>query len=353
MKLSVRNIPGKIWAFLRRRWKLLLVLLVVVAGVGFWQYQRVQKNKPTYTFVKPSIQTISKTLNVSGVIDAEEKANLRFAAGGKVVYIGAQEGDFVTKNQTLATIDQRELQKRLQQDLNAYLRERWDWETSQDATDYNVENLATRRDLDQQQTNLNDTVLNVEIRDIAIQNTVLKAPFSGLLVASPLTVTGVNLLATDVFELVNPDTLVFKAAVDEADIGQVRVGQAAAVTLDSYPDNPISSNVQSISYKSSQTSSGTVFVVRLPITVADLPSELRLGMNGDATITLNTKENVLAIPLDTTRQRDGKTYVDIKTGPSTVAEREITTGLETDDMVEVTQGLTVNDEVVVPNGTQK
>jgi len=339
---------GSTGHFIKRRWKLLLFLLVIASLAGWFWYRRTKAAEVTYVFASPTYQNLTKSLEVSGLVDAKQKANLRFALGGKVVYLGVKEGDWVKKGQTIATIDQRELQKRLQQDLNAYIRERWDWETTQDRTDYHVEPLATRKSIDQEQTQLNDTVLDVEIRDIAISNTRLSAPFAGILVSSPLTTAGVNLAASEGFEVINPDTLVFKAAVDEADIAGVNLGLEAQIEFDAYPDQPITASVSAIAFKSQQSSSGTVFVVELPIQGQDLLTRYRLGMNGDVKIVLQTKNNVLTIPLDATRQRDGKTYVDLRTGEKTIAEREITTGLETDESVEVITGLTTSDEVVVP-----
>jgi len=342
------SLPTRTWHLIRRRWKLILIVLLIAAGGGYWQYRRAEAAKPDLTFEKPRTQDLTKTIQVSGVVDAKQKASLRFAAGGKVVYLGAQPGDMVKKWQTIATIDRRELEKRLQQDLNAYMRERWDWEATQDATDYHVETLPTRRRIDKEQWDLDDTVLNVEIRDIAIKNTVITAPFAGILTAAPTTVTGVNLGLTDAFELVDPATLVFRAGIDEADISQIQVGQVAEIELDAYPDEKITTYVKSIDFKSSQSSSGTVFIVEFPIEQPDALQKMRLGMNGDVNITVDTRKQVLVIPLDATRDRDDKTVVDVRTGEFTYEEREIEVDLETEDTVEVTRGLNLTDEVLIP-----
>jgi HlyD family secretion protein len=334
--------------WLKSHWILTLLALILLSGGAFWQYRRTQAAKPSHTFVKPERGDLTKTLQVSGVIDAKEKALLRFAAGGKVVYLGAKTGEWVKKGQTIAAIDRKELEKRLQKDLNAYMTERWDWENLQDDTDYHVETLKKRRAIDQDQWDLNDTVLDVEIRDIAIRNTVISAPFAGVLVSSPTEVTGVQMLASEGFEVVNPATLVFKGRVDEADIGLVKQGQTAEVVLDAHPDEPFHTNVASIDFKSSTTTTGTVFLVEVPIATSDGLGFVRLGMNGDVTITVDTRHDVLHIPLDATRERDGKTYVDVRTGLDTVAEKEIEVDLTTDDRVEVISGLKLDDEIVLP-----
>lgn len=332
----------------RRRWKLVVLLVLIAGGLGYFLYQRSQPEEVTVQTTNPQMQDITKTLEVSGVVDAKEKANMRFAMGGKVVYLGAKEGDVVRRGQTLATIDRRELQKVLQQNLNTYMQERNDWENTLDDTKDRALPTEEQRMVHNEQLTLNNRVLDVEIQDIAIQNTVLSAPFTGVLVSSPTAVTGVNLMATDVFELINPETMVFKAAVDEADIGQVQIGQPVEIILEAFPDEPITSSIAAISYRSEQTTTGTVFLVEIPIVGSNLLSRYRLGMNGDALIKLDSRSSVMTIPLDTTRTRDGKTFVDVQVADNQLEEREIQVGLETEDVVEVTGGLALTDQVVVP-----
>lgn len=333
--------------FLKRRWKLVLILLIILGIASFVLYRRSQAQNKPQTFVKPENRDLAKTVEVSGVLDADEKATLRFAAGGKVTYIGAAEGETVKKGELLAQIDQRELQKRLQQDLNNYANERLDWDqTLETNKDKALTNTDTRNQ-QSDQLDLNNTILNVEIRDIAIRETRLFSPIAGVLVTRPSTTAGVSLLATDIFEVINPASLVFKAAVDEADIALVKPGQMATIELDAYPDEPIKTTVSFIAPKSQQSTTGTVFLVKMPVPGDSTLSKYRLGMNGDVTITLETRNNVLTIPIDATRQRDDKVYVDVKSGETTV-EKEVELGLETDEYVQVLSGLTPNDEVLMP-----
>ncbi|MDQ5951672.1 MAG: hypothetical protein QG639_953, partial [Patescibacteria group bacterium] len=249
----------------RRRWKLVLFIVAIVAIGGFWYYRSTVAAQPSYTFIKPQQENLVKTLDISGVVDAKEKARLRFAAGGKVVYLGAQQGEEVTKYQTIATIDRTALQKQLQQNLNNYMTERLDFEQYRDDTDDSVQDTEQQRNNQQSQLSLNNEVLDVEIQSIAINNTVLSAPFAGILTVSPTAVTGIQLLPADYFEVVNPDTLVFIGRVDEADIALVKEGQLTNITLDAYPDTDLQSYIDYIAFTSSQTTSGTSFDIEFPL----------------------------------------------------------------------------------------
>lgn len=331
----------------KKRWKLLLFLFIAAAGIGYWLWGKTHPKVEVLNFVKPERGELVKTLEVTGSIKAKKNASIRFAAGGKVVYVGAQEGDLVKKGQTIASIDQRSLQKNLEKSLNLYSKERIDWEDYlKDQQDRVLQDneISTKQ---KNQYDLTNTVIDVQLNDIAITNSVLSAPFDGILVSSPTTVAGVNLAATDAFELVDPSSLYFEAQVDELDVSQVQPNQSAYITLDAYPDEKFDTRVDYISYKSAQTSTSTVYLVQLPLFQNNL-SKLRLGMNGDATITLKTSKDTLIVPLDATTIRNEKTYVQVKTGENQTEEREITTGIETDEEVEVLSGLSENEEIVLP-----
>lgn len=344
MKMLKKTLHGiqKLWK--EKKWWIIGILVVLAFVVNRFYSQ--SKNKVVLNFTHPQKETLVKTLEVSGVIDAKEKASLRFAAGGKVVYLGAQEGDMVKKGQTLATIDQSANLKAQEKNLNLYSKERLDWEERQDDIKDETINKTTQRTVSKEQYDLNNTVLDVELTAITIANGRMTSPFDGMLVKSPLTVTGVQLLATDAFEVVNPKTLIFRTLVDESDIALVEKNQTAEIQLDAYPDTKASSGVSYISFQSVPSSSGTAFIVEFPLQATDL-SYYRLGMNGDAKITLETRENVLSIPLISLKEKSGKSFVDVKTAKGT-EEREVTLGMETDEKVEILSGLSESDEVVVP-----
>ena len=200
IKSLIKPFLNKIVIFCKNHWKLISFLVIILLLVSFWQINATQKNKPKLIFAHPKYQNIVKKLEVSGVIDAKQKARLRFATGGKIVYLGAKEGEQVKKGKTIATIDRVTLEKQLQQDLNLYTKERWDWENTKDDIKDRWINDTEKRTVDQVQMDLNNEVLDVEIRTEAIKNSAIYAPFNGVLTFSPTAVTGVQLLATDYFE---------------------------------------------------------------------------------------------------------------------------------------------------------
>jgi RND family efflux transporter MFP subunit len=335
-------------SLIRKRWKLSLLLLLVVGASFWWWTSANAQEELAGSFVPVKRQDFVATLTVSGRLDAKEKARLRFMAGGKLVYLGAKEGDFVSKWQTIATIDRAALQKQLQQNLNVYMKERYDFEDVRDEIKDKVLDTQDNRQVARDQYDLDNQVLNVEIQSIAIQNTVLSAPFAGVLTVSPSNVTGVQLLGSDYFEIVNPETLVFRAAIDEIDLHKLVLGQQAQIFLDAYDEEKIDSMLSYIAFTSSESSSGTVFLLEFPIAATDM-SRYRLGMNGDVDIELARRSDTLVIPLDAISEREGQVFVQVRAGDGqTLEERAITLGLENEDEVEVLSGLSESDEVYLP-----
>ncbi len=343
----MKKILRQVSDLIKKKWKLLVVVLLVLAG-AFWFYQNRQQKQATFNTVKASRQDLVSSITISGRIDAKEKAQLRFIAGGKVVYLGAKQGEAVKKWQNLATIDRSSLQKQMDQNLNLYMKERYDFENTRDDIKDRSLDTAEIRDVAKQQYDLENQVLNVEIQDIAIKNTTLTAPFAGILTVAPTNVTGVQLLASDYFEVVNPASLIFRATIDEIDLHRINKEQSAEIILDAYDGEKIATNISYISYTSSESSSGTVFIVEFPLNSQDM-EKYRLGMNGDAVIKIAEKKNALVIPLDAISERDGKVFVEVladnKEGK---ISKEIKVGLESEEAIEVLEGLSENEEVILP-----
>ena len=107
----------------KRKLIILFGILALISGIGYYMYSQntasAQLGKgisdgETFTVAK---STLKETLTISGQIDAEEKVTLTFPTGGKLYWVGVKEGDYVEKYQGIASLDQRDLEKRLETSL--------------------------------------------------------------------------------------------------------------------------------------------------------------------------------------------------------------------------------------------
>lgn len=337
-------------ALFKRKWWLFSLVALIAVIIGY-VIMTANRSTAEMTFATVQRGTIEATVDVPGEVDAQVKARLKFLGGGKIVSLPVKEGDTVYRGNRIASIDARDLQKSLESSLQDYLTTRSEFDQGiEDRKDTALTN-ALKRAADQSQYGLNKSVLAVELKDIALKNATLTSPIDGIVVSLPVETVGVPVIATDVFEIVNPATLIFTAEVDEVDIASVKVGTKVRIVLDAYPDETIDGAIDWVGLRaqvSSQSSGGTIFPVRVRLPSVDL-FKFRLGMNGTMTIVLEQKESVLTIPIEAATVKDGKNYVQLKdsNNPSKTIEREIQTGIENEDTIEVSAGLAEGDEVLV------
>jgi HlyD family secretion protein len=90
-----------------------------------------------------------------------------------------------------------------------------------------------------------------------------------------------------------------RAMVNETDIGNVHPGQVANVVVDAYPDRRFVGTVEKIEPQAVIQQSVTMFSVLIALPNAD--GALMPGMNGEATMIVAQRNNVLAIPNDAIR----------------------------------------------------
>lgn len=331
-----------IW-FKSHKFITLLAILAVIFGLYFY----LQTNKPTYQQYTVTKGNINEILELSGRIQADTSATLRFNAGGLVTYLGAKEGDLVKKWQTLASLDSRQLQKTMEQKLNLYAIQRGTFDQTIDDNDNSIPagelGNTLKRLLAKNQYQLDNTIKDVEYQDLSLKLSRLSAPIAGILVHSPINTPNVQVTATDTWIVLDPSTLYLSADLDETDLKRVSLGQKVIVTLDAYPDHDIVSSILSISFTPKETSAGTTYEVKIPLPSEEL-SKLRLGLNGTASVILSEKQDVLTLPSSALSSSGTKTVVLVKSGKK-YEEKEIETGIENAGVVEIKTGLGELDHV--------
>lgn len=311
-----------------------------------------------YETTKVEKEDIIQAISASGKIESQEQVTLQFQTSGKLAWLGVKEGDYVEKWQAIASLDKRELQKKLEKELNDYMNERWDFEQDRETYNVTTDNLDTytltneiRRILEKAQFDLNNAVIDVEIADLTKKLATLVTPISGIVTEIDPSIAGVNVTSlTAKFTIANPGTMKFVANVDESDIGGVALGQKVIIALDAYPDEEFKGEVGKIAFAAvTTTGGGTAFPadINLP---ENINQKFKVGMNGDIEIVIEEKTDVLTVPLDAIKTKKGKSYIQIIEHRK-IKEIEVETGLESDTRVEIISGL--EQEQLIITGKKK
>lgn len=111
-----------------------------------------------------------------GKIEAIQHAEMGFEVEGRVIEFRFKEGDVIRKGDLLARLDPRDYQATLDAAIARRNAARAEYERIQSL--YEVE-AVSRRDLDVARRNFEVAVANVKTARKAVQDTYLKAPFSG------------------------------------------------------------------------------------------------------------------------------------------------------------------------------
>ncbi len=221
---------------------------------------------------------------------------------------------------------------------------------------------------------------NVRQREVALQSaqvdferTTIRAPVNGIVIArkvEPGQTVAASLSAPDLFIIAQDlRAMQVEASIDEADIGRLKVGQAASFTVDAFPRRNFNGKITQIRKAAQVIQNVVTYVVTISADNPDLV--LVPGMTANTRITVDARDNVLRVANAALRFKPaadgnnggnngnagrntanaGTTRVYVVGGDGKPQALEIRTGLTDGTASELTGGaLKEGDEVIV--GTQ-
>lgn len=335
--------------FFKKRWYLIIIAGVLVAVFFFLRNSKQAADKKSKPY-KVKKETLREILALSGEVSAEEKTTLRFQSSGKLIWVGVKEGDYVKKYQGVASLDKRELEMNLKKYLNTYSKSRWDFEqTKEDKSMSKIGNLDedARREayriLDKAQFDLNNAVLDVELKDLALQFSYLYSPIEGLVTKVGAPYAGVNVTpAQSEIEIVNPKTIYLSATADQTEVVKLTKGLKGKIIIDAYDEESVAGTVTGIAFTPKTGETGTVYEVKITLNKNNDDYKYRLGMTGDVEFVLKEKPNAMAVPTNYIKTDNGQNYV-WKSSNGKKLKQVIQIGEEIDGSTEIISGLTNGD----------
>lgn len=112
MKRSLLKVLNKIKSFALLHKKLLIFVLILVLGGSYFVYKRIlEKNSLSYILTKVRKGDLEVVVSGSGYVNLGSEIQLKSKTGGKVVYLGVRNGDYIKKGQLILKIDDSDAQK--------------------------------------------------------------------------------------------------------------------------------------------------------------------------------------------------------------------------------------------------
>ncbi len=291
-------------------------LVIALFLIGFTQI--IPFNQIATETKTVAVKAVDSQILADGAVTSENEAVLHFQTAGKLVYLPVKEGDNVAAGQTIAQLDTYALQRELTQALNTYQSTRDTFDQSQENSqtgvlqgqqkygldvtnksgisgqnETDVINGMVARILDQNQTDLNSSVINVELANYALQLASLTSPISGVITHEDVTSAGVNVTPLTTFTVDDPKQLVFRANVLENDIDFVAVDQPVTIKMAS--GKTYQGTVTKIYPQKITLASGDK-AYQVDVTSTQLTAGTALGENGSVLIQSTAGQGVMLVP---------------------------------------------------------
>lgn len=287
--------------------KKLVIFIVVVAAAGAGLYFIKGKKAKTngivrYTAVTVTREPIRDTVETTGEVAPLNRVEVKPSVAGRVDRLLVEEGAQVKKGQILAYMSSS--------DRVAIL----------DAARASGEDIAKWED--------------------TYKATPVVSPLSGTIILRNV-VAGETVNSSSVLYAI-ADDLIVVASVDESDIGRVKEGQKAEISLDAYSDKKVQGRVFQILYEG--TNSSNVITYKTKVRPAHTPAYFKSQMTANIAIVTAEKKS-LVVPWDAVQENaNGTKYVLTATNPQPV-KTPVTTGIQSGNSVEILAGLKEGDTV--------
>ncbi|MFA6357881.1 MAG: HlyD family efflux transporter periplasmic adaptor subunit [Candidatus Omnitrophota bacterium] len=295
---------------MNKKLKMSLIIIVILIAIGF-VVMKLKPKKDTDNIIKEitltrgSIQTIIST---TGTVLPKNRLEIRPPVGGRIESILVKEGQKVKAGETLAWMSSTERAALLDA-----------------ARGQSEEKLKYWQE--------------------AYKAIALLAPIDGEVIVAT-TQPGQTVTTADAV-LVLSDQLIARAQVDETDIGKVKLGQAAVILLDAYPDVSIKAVVEHIYYESKTVNNVTIYEVDL--TPEKIPEFFRSGMNTTINFIEQSKGNILLVPVEVVYKDKEESYVLIKRDDAEPVVQRVSLGITDDKNIEVLSGVSEKDTLILKN----
>ncbi|EKQ52216.1 MULTISPECIES: efflux RND transporter periplasmic adaptor subunit [unclassified Clostridium] len=333
------------------------------------------------------VQTVATTEKNFGdtykaTLEAYQQGIITSKISAKVVSVSIENGQYVNAGDTIATLDDQDIQnsiKTAQAQLQVYENQLNSSKASLEKFKVNLDdaqrnydrqktlfegNAISQADFEAAEKTLNNakadydsgnasigtSQANIEAQKVTIanyqdnlKNTVIKSPISGVISDKSL---NIGQMATQggVLSKINDISSVYATIqVPQDKVNSVKIGQAATIKVDG-SDRTYDGTVQNMDLSADTTS--RVFNCKIKIDNSD--KSLLPGTYGKVTLVSDQKIEVITVPVNALVGNEGNYSVFINDN-GTAKKIKVTIGETNDNNVEITSGIKNGDQIICTN----
>lgn len=287
-------------------------LLALMAGAAAACSTSEAVEAPTLATVSPSTGNLRITVEATGSVEPIREVEVKSKASGEILRLHVDVGDEVQPGTLLAEVDPRDVR-------NGYEQAKADLEVAQARAAISEQQLSRQQELlsagviTQQElesatldaanssANLVKAQTNFELAELRMADVTIRAPLAGTILqrnveegtviqSASQNVSGGSVL----FIMAELAAMQVRTLVDETDMGQLRAGMSAEVSVEAYPERVFRGSVEKIEPQAVVEQNITMFPVI--VTLDNRSGLLRPGMNAEVEILVDEATDVLLVP---------------------------------------------------------
>ena len=318
---------------MKKKWLIIGIIIIVVIialFVGSRFLNKTDEEELTEQNIKITPQMVTsvergdlkKTVSTSGYLQAADEKALIFSLNGEIEEVLVSEGKRVTEGEALIRLEKS------QQEYN-YLKAKNTYEL--------IKTSGSESEIDEQE-------LNFQIAKKNLEDTTLKAPFSGLI--TDVTVKPGDFIASgnEVAYIIDDSRYEIEVAVNEIDSLEIKIGQEVIIILDAFPGREFSGRVKEI-HNYTQNVNG---VVTLPVTVQlnEADKQFKPGFSALVEIIIGRAEGKLLVPISAILDKKGQQTV-VKVVDNKPVFTPVKVGFSDGVYTAIEEGLVEGEEIVI------
>lgn len=329
--------------------------------------------------VKAERGDISETVTATGTVESVTQVDVGTQVTGIIDKLYADYNSIVSKGELIAEIEKTMLESDLRSaEANV--------ESARLTYEYNLTNFNRDKALHDKQL-ISDYEFQTSQKDLEVSKTAydkaradkvraaknlnyaeIYSPIDGIVISREVEVgqTVVSSMnVANLYTIADLDNMQVIGNVDEADIGQVKMGQAVTFSVDAYPDDLFEGQVTQV--RLNPTTESNVVTYEVVVAAANPDHKLIPGLTANLTIYVMREQDVLTLPVNVftfeprEQDKDGKlpevaADTDLKSlakdqkrvwvlENNTLVPRVVTVGLSNGMKTVITGGLTEGTEV--------
>jgi RND family efflux transporter MFP subunit len=330
----------------------IIAFLAIIIGVLEYNKSKAEQAIVKQTFIQSAIPVtvseaqmteLSSSLSLVGTIMAGSDVNIVAEAGGRILRLYAQPGQYKSAGSVIAEIDSEMRRASVMSAQAAYDKAKIDIERMESMFKQGAINAAQ---LDQAKYGFQAAEAQLIMTKRQLRDTKVTTPISGIINSKMVdqgATVGMNAVIANIVDIA---TLKVKVNVSEKDAFALNNGDKVIVTTDVYPGVEFSGTVTAIAPKADEAHTYPIEI--LMKNSKEYP--LKAGMFGKVTFTTIERTNALIIPRSalTGSIKDPKVFV-VKDGKAEL--RQVQLGAEAGLNLEIVSGIQAGEKIVTNGQT--